>query len=319
MPHAQFSTADLPARDRVAVYREVISRSVGNFHVDPTAEGFSFEATATTLPRLSIARIASGPVRAQRTAKMAADDTRDITLAIFHEGRVSVSQLGRDVTVENGGAILLSSRDPIVMHRTAARLTNLSVLRSDIAPMVSDLDAAVATAVPHDSEAMRLLTGYCDVVTRRAGVETNPLDDLAAAHLLDLMALAIGATGEAEATARGGGLKAARHARLFAEAARFLALRFGDPELKPDLVARRLGVSSRLLHKVFAERGETVMDRLWRERVNRAAHLLDDPDAADRSVTDIAFACGFNDSSHFCRVFACRIGMAPSRWRKRAH
>src|SRR4051794_4548636 len=36
----------------------------------------------------------------------------------------------------------------------------------------------------------------------------------------------------------------------------------------------------------------------------RAARLLSAPEAADRSITDIAFACGFNDSSHFGRVFA---------------
>ena len=60
------------------------------------------------------------------------------------------------------------------------------------------------------------------------------------------------------------------------------------------------------------------MSRLWDERVSRAARLLSAPEAADRSITDIAFACGFNDSSHFGRVFAARMGMAPSRWRERA-
>ena len=30
----------------------------------------------------------------------------------------------------------------------------------------------------------------------------------------------------------------------------------------------------------------------------------------------IAFACGFNDASHFGRVFAARMHMTPSRWRQ---
>jgi AraC family transcriptional regulator, positive regulator of tynA and feaB len=60
------------------------------------------------------------------------------------------------------------------------------------------------------------------------------------------------------------------------------------------------------------------MTRIWDERVSRAAKLLSAPEAADRSITDIAFACGFNDSSHFGRAFAARMGMAPSQWRKRA-
>jgi AraC-like DNA-binding protein len=44
---------------------------------------------------------------------------------------------------------------------------------------------------------------------------------------------------------------------------------------------------------------------------------LSSPEAADRSVTDIAFACGFNDSSHFGRVFASHKGSTPSQWRAR--
>ena len=45
--------------------------------------------------------------------------------------------------------------------------------------------------------------------------------------------------------------------------------------------------------------------------------LLSDPRATHRTVTDIAFACGFNDSSHFGRVFSARMSMTPSQWRKR--
>jgi len=114
------------------------------------------------------------------------------------------------------------------------------------------------------------------------------------------------------------GLRAARSADLYARAGRLIALRFDDPDLASGEIAQRLGVSLRLLQKVFAERGETVMGQLWEERVSRAARVLSAPKAADRSITDIAFACGFNDSSHFGRVFAGRMGMAPSRWRKQA-
>lgn|SRR5882757_7265287 len=48
------------------------------------------------------------------------------------------------------------------------------------------------------------------------------------------------------------------------------ALRFDDPNLDSGEIAHGLGVSLRLLQKVFAERGETVMGRLWEERVSRA-------------------------------------------------
>jgi len=56
------------------------------------------------------------------------------------------------------------------------------------------------------------------------------------------------------------------------------------------------------------------MKRVLLERVNRAGRLLDSPQARGRTVTRIAFACGFDDLSHFGRVFEAQFGMPPSRW-----
>jgi len=71
------------------------------------------------------------------------------------------------------------------------------------------------------------------------------------------------------------------------------------------------------LARVFAANHETIMRRVFEERLRQAARLLTAPEAAHRSVTDIAFACGFNDVSHFGRMFAARMGMTPSGWRRR--
>ena len=61
------------------------------------------------------------------------------------------------------------------------------------------------------------------------------------------------------------------------------------------------------------------MKRVFAERVNRAAKLLGAPEAAHRTVTDIAFSCGFNDSSHFGRVFAAELLMTPTEWRRQGN
>jgi AraC family transcriptional regulator, positive regulator of tynA and feaB len=106
---------------------------------------------------------------------------------------------------------------------------------------------------------------------------------------------------------------------LFVRACRLVKLRHGDPRLAPEPLARELGVSTRLLHRIFAEHGATVMKRIFAERLNRAENLLSAPEAAHRTVTDIAFSCGFNDSSHFGRVFAAHKSMTPTEWRRRGN
>jgi AraC-like DNA-binding protein len=48
-------------------------------------------------------------------------------------------------------------------------------------------------------------------------------------------------------------------------------------------------------------------------RVRRARALLADPDL---SVTEVAYAAGFNDLSNFDKVFRKIVGVPPSAYRK---
>jgi AraC-like DNA-binding protein len=107
-------------------------------------------------------------------------------------------------------------------------------------------------------------------------------------------------------------------AAVFVAGGRVIARRFGEPDLTPASIARDVGVSSRTLERAFAAHGETVMRRVFDERLGQAASHLRSPDSAHRSITDIAFACGFNDSSHFGRLFFRKMHVTPSQWRRQA-
>jgi AraC-like DNA-binding protein/CheY-like chemotaxis protein len=61
------------------------------------------------------------------------------------------------------------------------------------------------------------------------------------------------------------------------------------------------------------EQGTTFREFLIQRRINRALQLFDDPKA---SVTDVAFAAGFNDLSYFARVFRRFTGITPSLYRR---
>ncbi|MFI0849329.1 helix-turn-helix domain-containing protein [Mesorhizobium sp. IMUNJ 23232] len=315
----RFSTGELPPGRRLDAFREMLTRATGNLDVKATRDWFDFGANTFVMPGLGIAHIASDAVRIARTREMDADGARDLVLVVVHEGTATATQRGREVIVQEGGAFLASSHDTFFMERTAARLTNYSLLGSDLAPAIASLDDALLNPIPSDAEAMRLLTGYTDLVFKGEAPISAESSRLAVSHVHDLIALALGATRDAAEIAKARGLPAARQADLYARALRLIALRSDEPDLAPAEMAQQLKVSLRLLQKLFAERGETIMNRLWEERVNRAARLLAEPETADRSITDIAFSCGFNDSAHFSRVFAAHKGTAPSRWRKQVH
>jgi AraC-like DNA-binding protein len=110
---------------------------------------------------------------------------------------------------------------------------------------------------------------------------------------------------------------AAWQSATFLAACEVIALKYVDPNLTPDQIAQDVNVSTRTLQRMFAANNQTIMRRVLDERVRQAARMLTAPQSAPRSVTEIAFACGFADPSHFGRVFAVGMGMPPSDWRRR--
>lgn len=91
--------------------------------------------------------------------------------------------------------------------------------------------------------------------------------------------------------------------------------RLADPELAPETAARQLGISVRSLHAALAARGLTFQRHLILQRLSRAAQFLRDPAWRKASVSDIAWATGFADLSHFSRRFRERFGVSPGKWR----
>jgi len=85
-------------------------------------------------------------------------------------------------------------------------------------------------------------------------------------------------------------------------------------ELDLEDVAQRFGYSSRSFSRLFREATATTPHNyLVKLRLSKAMRALR---ATNDSVTDIAFACGFNDSNYFSYSFSKMTGMAPSEYRR---
>jgi AraC-like DNA-binding protein len=86
-------------------------------------------------------------------------------------------------------------------------------------------------------------------------------------------------------------------------------------ELSLGFLARELGLSASYLSRVFSDRtGERLAEHITRIRIQNAADGLR---ATQLSVKAIGAACGFGDTSYFCRVFRQLIGQTPQDYRAR--
>ncbi|AOJ90597.1 hypothetical protein WS87_27790 [Burkholderia sp. MSMB0856] len=91
--------------------------------------------------------------------------------------------------------------------------------------------------------------------------------------------------------------------------------RIHEPELGPEQIADELGVSSRYLYRLFAEAGESIGEIICTTRLNGCGEWLQQRAYANRSITDIAMAWGFNNASHFSRTFRRHFGMSARDYR----
>jgi len=95
----------------------------------------------------------------------------------------------------------------------------------------------------------------------------------------------------------------------------FIERNLTDPELDVGRIAVELGYAKRTLHKLFSAEGETLSRIIWQRRLEHCRRELLDPAQAKRSITEIAFTWGFNDSQHFSRSFKARFGRSPRDYR----
>lgn len=91
---------------------------------------------------------------------------------------------------------------------------------------------------------------------------------------------------------------------------------YEDPDFVPAHLAELTGVSLRRLQRAFHFLDTSPYRRLQEERLNAASALLRETRGwSQRSITEVAFDCGFRDLSTFYRHFKARYGCSPKEWR----
>ena len=80
-----------------------------------------------------------------------------------------------------------------------------------------------------------------------------------------------------------------------------------------DELAKKSHLSKRHFQRIFHDCiGRSPIDHLMHVRVQRAAELLR---ATERTITEIAFECGFQDSNYFARCFRKVMNQSPREYR----
>jgi AraC-like DNA-binding protein len=308
-PKVSFSTADLPESERVAMWREHYGQTIFRAEAKPLCDA-SFRAAVVSraLPELHLLFGSLSAVRIARTRAFLADGNDDLALVINHAGRIAATARAREVALEEGDAVLVSSGEATAFNRsTAGGSFSIRIPYSVLSSLVVDVDDLVMRPIPRQIGLLKLLTNYVNPLLNEDLPLTPEFLRLAVTHVHDLVALALGATREAAQVAQNRGMRAAR----LSSAKAHIVTNSTDPSLSIRSVARDLGVTPRYLQSLFEHDGSTFSAFLLNQRLTRAHRMLTNPKFDRYRVSAIAYEVGFGDISYFNRCFRQRYGITP--------
>lgn len=302
-----FSTAGMAPEARVAALRALSDR--GTLPIGPLP-GCN--------PQVEIARLSyedvgilSGTLGGLRQVvpPNAQCFANEVFLGVNIAGAAVVRHRGSELTLEGGEGVLFSSAEAgfISSRPRPSQFLGLRLPRRSLAPLVANLERASMWQIPRQNQSLRLLADYVRLLVRRNNPESDVVGHAIASHILDLVALSIGADREI-AQAAACGVRAARLHAIKADVSR----RLSNEDLSVGTVAARHGVTPRYVHKLFEREGQTFSEFLLARRLEFARHLLTDPRLSSRSITSIALDAGFSDLSHFNRAFRRRYKATPT-------
>jgi AraC family transcriptional activator of tynA and feaB len=220
-------------------------------------------------------------------------------------------QDGRVAVLKQGDATLIDSGKPWSSDcpGDCARLY-LRVPRSFVQTRVRLNEIPVARRISGDSGLGPVLFHLATSMYRQAGKLTQEEGSAAIEAYLRVLAACFG-------TARKVPESAGRGIELTSQILQYIDTHLTETTLSPADIAAALSLSVRHVHRLFSRQGATVADWIRVQRLRHCRKDLADPYLRAKSITEIAFFWGFNDSAHFSRAFKQEFGTCPRVFRSR--
>ncbi len=299
-----FDTHTQSGRDRFEFWHDVVCQTYARCDSKPgDRRTFCGHTEVSDLGAGQIMYVRSDPVSYGRTSRDAKiDDRDDIFLAVMLSGEGRFSQNGRSVRQSAGDVLLYEAGRPYAFDFGPVYASMLLRLpREALRSRLMQIDGLGGMLLQADSASGAMAAG----LIRNAFGVTKESDNpsLLYPSLVELLAVTLAQGAGIE------GILGRGEADRLVRIKRWMLDHMADDGLSLETVSAEQHVSLRTLSRLFAQEKTTPMGWLQGQRL-AAAHSAFAEGRA-RSVTETAFAVGFNDLSHFGRAFKRTYGRTP--------
>ncbi|MGY8664060.1 helix-turn-helix domain-containing protein [Bradyrhizobium sp. UFLA05-109] len=261
---------------------------------------------------VSLLRCAGTPRCFSRSRKHIADSNDHFAFVVNRRGAIDLSQCGSSSTETAPRITMMDFGRPLerLAHfgDTQVESYNYLIPRNMLLSAAPKAEQNIGKQLNWEHPAFKYLVWYTEKLVR----DQDIIGDFATIksigdHLIDLIALLSGPSREAAEVADARGFRAGR----LMEILQYVESNISNPNLNAQMVAEHHGISTRYVSKLLEERSETSGQLILRLRLEKAKRMLEDRSLRHRRISDIAYACGFNDISYFNQAFKRKFSRSP--------
>jgi AraC-like DNA-binding protein len=308
------STNGVSERERLSYWQDLIKRTFGYTEIETTnlsERPFSGTIHLDQLAFLGVAEVTSMRSRIARTPR-AAEPTTNSVKAIYQLAGESLIEQGRhSAQLTLGDWVVIDCAQPYMLINTTDYYHHLIVQfpMNELKARLPQAAHAAGCVLPSGKGLVRVTSDFLRATWRELPQITATVRQQLATTLMDLL---VSNLSELIVDSRS---CAHPQAVLLVEVKSFIHYHLSDPELSVDMIARHLNLSKSYIHQIFRGEDTTVSRYIWDLRLEKCRADLIDPCHRYQSITDIVFGWGFNNSSHFCRLFKEHYGLSARDYR----
>jgi AraC-like DNA-binding protein len=306
-------TIEAPRQSKVSYWNDLVGEFFSPMETHAVRpDEFEAEVRYAELGRMGLANVTSRPAQVHRLAKhISRSREQHYFLHTQIEGKLLVAQDGKEALLSQGDLVLTDSAQPYSLSYAEPCSTLVLVIPpGEIKRRLPSVDDMLGVKL----SGRQGLSATTSVMLRSVWEHAqdglpSDIGDRIGASLLDVFATSWIDTA---------GVKVAESATSLSRRIRikrYIETNLRDPELTARSVAAAFGISPRYLHIIFSNENETVSNYILRRRLEECGKQLADKLWRRRTITEVAFGWGFNNATHFARVFKDHYGLAPRDYR----
>lgn len=308
-----FSTVDELDRDRKAVWQEFVCKTFAPANVDfPDVAPFAGKVTCNHLGALHVGTADAGAQRIVRTKRKILEHPEEhVLVTLLGQGSGVIAQRGREALLGPGDLVFYDTIRPFSAGFGDTFTATCFRIPRHLFPLPTRiLERISGVRIQADDGIGRLVSPFLRTLAAEADTYVDASDmGTSAVELLSAAARQIAGDVAVAEDRRPAVLSGIRS---------LIEQRLTDPELRPELIARAFGISTRYLHVLFAGQDTTVSGWIRQRRLEACRRELGRPGSTQRTVASIANQWGFRDAAYFSRLFRANYGVSPREWRATA-